>query len=144
MRIFVVCSPQRRDSQATDSGGRRAPRDGEPHVDGELADSKVLTDVMRRARAKSLWPRGLGYLNAFWHWIPLIFTGMIWNTTCMTAFFYVVTGKLAKKRTFLVQRFVPENLTTRIFLGLASTEPLCTQDSENILALGDQASIPNL
>ena len=51
--------------------------------------------------------------------------------------------EIGKKENFFGATLCTRKFTRRNFLGLASTEPLRTQDSENILALGDQASIPN-
>ena len=43
----------------------------------------------------------------------------------------------------LLKRSVPENFQQGNFLGLVPTESLRTQDSENIIGLGDQVSILN-
>ena len=43
-----------------------------------------------------------------------------------------------------VKRSVPENFQWEIFLGLLPTGSLRTQDSENVVGLGDRASVSKL
>ena len=45
---------------------------------------------------------------------------------------------------FWVKRSVPENFQLETFSGLPPTDSLRTQDSENVVALGDRASVSKL
>ena len=49
-----------------------------------------------------------------------------------------------RKVIFCVKRSLPENFQQENFLGLSPKESLWTQDSENIVGLGDQASVSKL
>ena len=49
-----------------------------------------------------------------------------------------------EKVNFLVRRSVPENFQREVFSGPVPTESLRTQDPENIVGLGDPASVPKL
>ena len=55
-------------------------------------------------------------------------------------FFLEAAREISEKWNFFVNRSVPENFQREIFLGLVPTESLHTQDSDNVLALGDRAS----
>ena len=46
-----------------------------------------------------------------------------------------------QKSDFLVKRSVPKNFQVEIFSGPAPTESLRTQDSENVVGLGDRPSV---
>ena len=52
-----------------------------------------------------------------------------------------VAVEFREKWKFFVNRSVPENFQWENFLGLVPTESLRTQDSENIVSLGDPASV---
>ena len=59
-------------------------------------------------------------------------------------FFTVGTHKFAKKVIFWVKRSLAENFQQGLFLGLQPTESLRTQHSENVVGLGDRASVLKL
>ena len=59
-------------------------------------------------------------------------------------FFLEAAREISEKRIFFVNRSVPENFQRENFLGQVPTESLCTQDSENIVSLGDRASVLKL
>ena len=59
-------------------------------------------------------------------------------------FFFHTETEFGEKVIFLVKRSVPENFQVENFLGPVPTESLCTQDSENIIGLGDQDSVLKL
>ena len=61
-----------------------------------------------------------------------------------TFFFTVGTRNFAKKCFFWVKHSVPENFQQKILSGLQPKEPLRTQDSENVVGLGDRASVSKL
>ena len=52
-------------------------------------------------------------------------------------FFYCGDTKIREKSVFLGKHAVPENFQRENFLGLLPTESLRTQDSENVVGLGD-------
>ena len=52
--------------------------------------------------------------------------------------------EIGKTVNFLVKRSVPENFQRKHFSGTVATECLRTQDLENIIGLGDQASVSKL
>ena len=52
--------------------------------------------------------------------------------------------EIGEKVNFLVKRSVPENFQREHFSGTVATECLRTQDLENIIGLGDQASVLKL
>ena len=52
-------------------------------------------------------------------------------------FFLLGDTEISEKWNFFVNRFVPENFQQEIFLGLLPTESLRTQDSENVVGLGN-------
>ena len=58
--------------------------------------------------------------------------------------FSVCAQKFAKKWFFWVKRYVPKNFRQENFSGLLPTESLRTQDSENVISLGDRASVSKL
>ena len=58
--------------------------------------------------------------------------------------FLCVCTEIGEKVNFLVKRSVPENFQWEIFLGPVYMESLGTHDSENIVGLGDQASVSKL
>ena len=55
-----------------------------------------------------------------------------------------VAMEFREKWKFFVNRSVPENFQWEIFLGPVYMESLGTHDSENIVGLGDQASVSKL
>ena len=59
-------------------------------------------------------------------------------------FFSRVCMEIGAKVIFFVKCSLPKNLRREKFLGLALSESLRTQDSENIVGLGDQASVSKL
>ena len=52
--------------------------------------------------------------------------------------------EISEKWNLFVNRSVPENFQQEHFSGLVPTESLRTQDSENIVGLGDRASVSKL
>ena len=58
--------------------------------------------------------------------------------------FLVCVHGNSRKVIFWVKRSVPENTQWEHFLGLLPTESLRTQDSENVVSLGNQASVSKL
>ena len=58
--------------------------------------------------------------------------------------FLVCVHGNSRKSDFLGNRSVPENFHGENFLGLVPTESLRTQDSENVVGLGDRASVSKL
>ena len=56
-------------------------------------------------------------------------------------FFYRRDTEIREKVIFGVKRSVHENFQRANFSGPVPTESLCTQDSENIVGLGDRASV---
>ena len=59
-------------------------------------------------------------------------------------FFYQSEMKIREKWKFFVNRSVPEHFQWVIFSGQVPTESLRTQNSENIINLGDRASVLKL
>ena len=59
-------------------------------------------------------------------------------------FLLSVHRNLKKEVIFWVKRSVPENFQQENFSGLLPTESLLTQDSENVIVLGDRASVSKL
>ena len=59
-------------------------------------------------------------------------------------FFYCWDTEIRKIVIFWVKRSVPENFQRENFPGQVPTESLRTQDSENVVGLGDRASISKL
>ena len=55
-------------------------------------------------------------------------------------FFLEAAREISEKWNFFVKRSVPENFQRENFSGPVPTESLRTQDSENIVGLGDRAS----
>ena len=58
--------------------------------------------------------------------------------------FYCVCTEIHKKVIFWVKRSIPENFQRENFSGQVPTESLRTQDSENIVSLGERASVSKL
>ena len=63
---------------------------------------------------------------------------------CARYFFPRPDTEIGEKVNFLVKRSVPENFQREHFSGTVATECLRTQDLENIIGLGDQASVSKL
>ena len=60
-------------------------------------------------------------------------------------YFFLGTEKeISETWNFLVNRSVTENFQRDFFSGRVPTESLRTQDSENIIGLGDRASVSKL
>ena len=59
-------------------------------------------------------------------------------------FFLEAAREISEKWNFFVKHSVPENFQREIFSGPVPTESLRTQDPENIVGLGDPASVPKL
>ena len=59
-------------------------------------------------------------------------------------FFLFEDTEISEKRNFFVNRSVPENFQRENFSGQVPTESLHTQDSENVVGLGDRASVSKL
>ena len=59
-------------------------------------------------------------------------------------FFLFEDTEISEKWNFLINRSVPENFQRENFSGLLPTESLHTQDSENVVGLGDRASVSKL
>ena len=59
-------------------------------------------------------------------------------------FFLEAAREISEKWNFFVKRSVPENFGRENFSGQVPTESLRTQDSENVVGLGDQASLSKL
>ena len=60
------------------------------------------------------------------------------------ATYFSVCTEIREKMIFWVKRSVPENFQQDNFSGLLPTETLRTQDSENVVSLGDRASVSQL
>ena len=58
--------------------------------------------------------------------------------------FYCVCTEIGEKVIFWVKHSVPENFQQENFSGLLPTEYLRTQDSENVVGLGDRAYVLKL
>ena len=58
--------------------------------------------------------------------------------------FLVCVHGNSRKVIFWVKRSIPENFQREFFLELIPTESLRTQDSENVVGLGDRASVSKL
>ena len=59
-------------------------------------------------------------------------------------FFLEAAREISEKWNFFVKCSVPENFQRENFSGLLPTESLRTQDSENVVGLGDRASVLKL
>ena len=59
-------------------------------------------------------------------------------------FFLEAAREISEKWNFFVNRSVPENFQRENFSGLVPTESLRTQDSENVVVLGDRACVSKL
>ena len=59
-------------------------------------------------------------------------------------FFLFEDTEISEKWNFFVNRSVPENFQRENFSGQVPTESLRTHDSENIVGLGDRASVSKL
>ena len=59
-------------------------------------------------------------------------------------FFFCQDTAIREKVIFWVKRSVPENFQRENFSGLIPKESLRTQNSENVVGLGDRASVSKL
>ena len=60
-------------------------------------------------------------------------------------YIFLTSGHVnSRKVIFWVKRSLPENFQRENFLGPVPTESWGTQDSENVVALGDRASVSKL
>ena len=73
------------------------------------------------------------YVDSRWH--------QNWTHTSLLHFFYCWDTEIRKIVIFWVKRSVPENFQREKFSGIPTMEPLRTQDSENVVGLGDRASV---
>ena len=95
-------------------------------------DTKWLTRTQTRSTTLGGMTVQTSYVGGQWH--------QNWADTSPQHFFLSWHGNL-RKVIFLVKCSVPENFQRANFLRPVPTESLCTQDSENIVGLGDWASV---